>query len=60
MSKIAAHVSIVSEMKIPGPMLDQPVYRSDRWLVQNAYIAVSEVGPILLCCCTAVWWGEFK
>jgi hypothetical protein len=33
MSKIAANVSIVSETKIPGPMLDQRLYHCDRWLV---------------------------
>jgi hypothetical protein len=51
MSKIAAQVSIVSEMKTPGPMLDQPVYRCDRWLVQNACIAVSAADPVMLQYC---------
>jgi hypothetical protein len=46
MSKIAAQVSIVSDMKIPGPMLGQPVYCCDHWLAQNAYIAVSAAGPV--------------
>jgi len=55
MSKIVAHVSIVSEMKIPGPMLDQPVYRCGRWLVQNAYIAGSEADPVMPQHCGLMW-----
>ena len=48
MSKIAANDSTVRAVKIPGPMLDQPVYRCGCWPVQNAYIAASVAGsPVM-------------
>jgi len=53
MSKIADNVSIVNAMTIPGPMLDQPVYRCDRWPMQNAYIAERAAGRSSYA--TALW-----